>query len=322
MDNEITLMATPTSQITAQAAYSKDDFLGQLLESLDRSPRTVDSYRKGVKYFFLWLDEQGIDTPTRADLKRYKDHLIDSHKISTAALYLSAIRWLYKAIAEESGKPELNIAQGIRVPKPPKGHQKDALSAEQIKSILSSMPTNTLTQKRDRAMLAIMPHCALRVIEVTRADVGDIRNTPRGAVLDIWGKGRDGKVDFIPVDPEALAIVNDYLKAREDKDGKLNPLSPLFVSVSPRDYGQRMTTRSVSRICKQVLREYILDSPRLTAHSLRHSAINILIQKGASLYEAQQYARHKNPSTTEIYIHENESTLWDASSRIGDALSL
>lgn len=317
-----TLAAIPTNGNATGQYHDVRVFADMLLDSLDRSPETVKAYRKGVSYFLAWVAEQGITNPVRADVKRYKDYVTSEYKASTAASYIAAVRWLFKSIAQEAGKPELNIASGIRTPKPPQGHQRDALSADQAKTILAAMPLDTLAQKRDKAIVTLTLFCGLRVVEVTRADVSDIRNTPKGAVMDIWGKGRDGKGDPLPIHSTALETLNDYLKARELADGKLEESSPLFASLSRRDYGQRMAVRSVSRICKKAISDYVLDSPRLTAHSLRHTSINLVIENGGTLYEAQQHARHRDPATTEVYIHENETAKRDAANRIGAALAV
>lgn len=322
MNDLVVLEAQPTEQIGGLTPYNLEVFIDRLLESLDRNPRTVQAYKRGVRYFLEWTQDQGINYPTRSDIKLYKDHLMESHQVSTVANYIAAVRWLYKAISEETGKPELNIAAGIRVPKPPKNHQRDALTEDQVRHMLASMPNETLTQKRDRAIAYMTYYLALRTIEVSRADVGDIRNTSRGTEMAIWGKARDGKSERLPVHLNALNVLNDYLEARKAAYGTLKDNDPMFICLSRNNYGQRITSRSVSQILKSNIQEYVMDNPRLTAHSLRHAAINTLHNQGASLYEMQQFARHKNPATTEIYIHENEATLWDASNRLGDALTL
>jgi integrase/recombinase XerC/integrase/recombinase XerD len=77
----------------------------------------------------------------------------------------------------------------------------------------------------------------------------------------------------------------------------------LFTSISDRNQGEALTTRSISRIVKQIFRGVGLDSRRLTAHSLRHTAITLSIKGGASLQQAQAMARHTDPKTTMIYFH-------------------
>ena len=45
------------------------------------------------------------------------------------------------------------------------------------------------------------------------------------------------------------------------------------------------------------------DSDRITAHSLRHTSVTLLLEAGATLQEAQHHARHADPATTGIYAH-------------------
>ena len=64
-----------------------------------------------------------------------------------------------------------------------------------------------------------------------------------------------------------------------------------------------MTTRSVSRVVKEYLRKANLDDARLTAHSLRHTAITLSLLGGATPQEAKVMARHADINTTLIYAH-------------------
>ena len=45
------------------------------------------------------------------------------------------------------------------------------------------------------------------------------------------------------------------------------------------------------------------NSERLTAHSLRHTAGTQAMELTGDIYQTQQYMRHSNPTTTEIYLH-------------------
>jgi site-specific recombinase XerD len=67
-----------------------------------------------------------------------------------------------------------------------------------------------------------------------------------------------------------------------------------------------MTTRSLSRIVKNSFINTGLNSNKLTAHSLRHTAITLSLLGGASLQEAQAFAGHTNITTTQIYAHNIE----------------
>ena len=51
------------------------------------------------------------------------------------------------------------------------------------------------------------------------------------------------------------------------------------------------------------MRKIGLNSDRLTAHSLRHTAITLALKGGATIQEAQALGRHANINTTLIYAH-------------------
>ena len=67
---------------------------------------------------------------------------------------------------------------------------------------------------------------------------------------------------------------------------------------------------SVSRIIKNRLRQAGYNSDKLTAHSLRHTAITLALEAKdkdgntkVNIQEARDFARHENISTTLIYAH-------------------
>ncbi len=57
------------------------------------------------------------------------------------------------------------------------------------------------------------------------------------------------------------------------------------------------------------------DSERLTAHSLRHTAgQNVMELTGNNIYDTQMYMRHSSPKTTEIYLNVTNKTIMGISS--------
>jgi integrase/recombinase XerC/integrase/recombinase XerD len=89
--------------------------------------------------------------------------------------------------------------------------------------------------------------------------------------------------------------------------------------MSHRNGGARLTTRTLRRIIKGRLQAIGIDSDRLTAHSLRHTAIILSLKAGATIQEAQALARHANINTTLIYAH-NIDRIKQAPERKIDAL--
>ena len=118
-------------------------------------------------------------------------------------------------------------------------------------------------------------------------------------MLFVQGKGRDEKTDYIKVSAPVERAIRQYLKER----GETDPAAPLFASMSNNSKGQRMTTRSISGMVKQRLQAAGYNSERLTAHSLRHTAVTLALLAGKDITEVQQFARHTNIATTMIYNH-------------------
>ncbi len=152
---------------------------------------------------------------------------------------------------------------------------------------------------RDFVIMLLIVSCGLRMSEVSSLDVGDLNMVDGEPVIWVHGKGRDGKSEFIPV-PEMLRnLLFRYMGLRRG----LSRHSPMFVSYSRNSWGKRLSSRSISRIVKQAMVSVGLNSPRLTAHSLRHTAVTLALKGGATLQQVQQYARHRMIQTTLRYAH-------------------
>jgi len=81
----------------------------------------------------------------------------------------------------------------------------------------------------------------------------------------------------------------------------------LFISLSNRRYGQRLSRRGIGFIVDCYLSKCGLkhsDLERtLSAHSLRHTAGTLSLQNGSSLREVQDFLGHADPKTTSVYTH-------------------
>ena len=169
---------------------------------------------------------------------------------------------------------------------------------------------------RDYAIIALMVTGGLRTIEVVRANIEDMRTLGDSTVLYVQGKGRDEKTEYIKLSDPVEKAIRAYLKTRSN----VSPEDPLFTSISNNSNGERMTTRSISRIAKNNMKEAGYDSSRLTAHSLRHTAVTLSLLAGKDITEVQQFARHANISTTQIYNHALEKAKNSCSEAITNAI--
>ena len=277
-----------------------------MLYCADRKETTIDGYQVAIKHFLAWIQNNGIAQPAREDIIAYKNALSTetSEKTGaplapgTQARYLRACKMFFKWTAAEGLYP--NIADNIRAPKIRQDNtHRDALEENDVIRITQSIDRTTAAGKRNYAMILLAITGALRIIEMQRADIGDLKTIAGERVLFIQGKGRDEKDEYKKLVPEVEAAIMDYLSTRPDaKKG-----DPLFTSTSNRAKDKRITEPGISRIIKDVFRAAGYDTNRITAHSLRHTGVTMKLKSGATIQEAQHFARHASPTTTGIYAH-------------------
>ena len=281
---------------------------------VDIAEKSIETYKRALKQFVKYLTLNGITNPQREDVIAFREELRKDHKATTIQSYIVAVRLFFRWTAQRGLYPD--IADHIKGAKLTKEHKKDCLTTKQVKRVLERIDRSTLQGLRDYAILCLILTGGLRTIEVCRADVEDLRALGDNTVLYLQGKGRQDKSEYMKVVEEVEDAIRAYLTACGTMDAK----SPLFKCISNKNAGGRLTTRSVSRIVKEALRNAGYDSDRLTAHSLRHTTGTLNLKNGGSLEETQQLLRHSNINTTMVYLHHLERLNNKSEERIAKAI--
>lgn len=271
-------------------------FLGEC--DVRESSRNV--YRRGLLYFFKWVNNTGrtIGELTRADIITFKDSLLSTHSNLSVAGHLVALRRFYEWC--EGNKLYPNIAKGIKSPKRKNAYLKEHLRENQIAELLKHFEDDV----RDYAIVNLLLRTGLRCVEVVRLNVEDICFKGGQRILKVWGKGRDERDNFVVLTDKAYQPIKTYLDTR----GATTQKEPLFVSTSNRNLQGRLTTRTISKICKEGFRAIGIDGKEYTAHSLRHTTAVMLLKNG-SLADVQSVLRHASPATSQIYTKSIEEEL-------------
>lgn len=281
------------------------------ISEMDVVERSKITYRVNITVFLNWVFSNGYDY-SRLDcvsILKYKTHLIEESKSpSTIDSYLTAVRKYFKWTSIHNTHD--NIAEKVKGPKRSKTINKMPLSLEQAKQLLNSVDTSTPVGIRDYTIIKVLLKTALRISELQRVLISDIKDLSGQKVLYIQGKRHISKDDFIQL---TKSTYNTILKCIALTEVKSN-VDPLFKSFSPQNPGDPITSRSISRVVKEHLIKIGLNDKRYTAHSLRHTAACLMITSGATLYETQLFMRHNDPAITIIYTRflENELKLANA----------
>ena len=274
------------------------DLFNRFIAFLDTTPKTIETYTKAIRQMLLYFSIKGTRYPKREDLIAYREDLKASgHKPTTVQNYITAAKVFFRWTDQEGYYP--NIADRLKGAKLDREHKKDYLTSSQVKTVLEKIDRKTVQGLRDYSMIALMVTGGLRDIEVSRANIGDLRTVGNFTVLYVQGKGRQEKTEYIKISEQVENALREYLKTR----GETGDEKPLFTSLSNNSKGNRLSTRSISGTVKKRLKEAGFNSDRLTAHSLRHTAVTLSLLAGKDITEVQEFARHANITTTMIYNH-------------------
>ena len=270
------------------------------LSECDIRVNSKNVYRRGLLNFFRWVESTGrtISELTRADILAFKETLLQTHSNLTIAGYMVALRRFYEWC--EGNKLYPNIAKGIKSPKRKNAYLKEHLRLNQIHDLLKYYEGNL----RDYALINLLLRTGLRTIEVVRANIEDVTYKGGQRILKVWGKGRDDNDTFVVLTDKAYAPIRAYLDTRKSATLK----EPLFISTSNRNLCGRLSTRTISKICKEGLCAIGLDAHEYTAHSLRHTTAVMLLKNG-TLSDVQSVLRHASPVTSQIYTKSVEEEL-------------
>jgi integrase/recombinase XerC len=155
---------------------------------------------------------------------------------------------------------------------------------------------------RDAAVLALLYGSGLRIAEALSLTRSDVPVPGKGDVLVVTGKGN--KTRMVPVLPQVLSLIADYLSLCPHH---LTDSSPLFVGAKGGPLSPRIIQLAMAR-----LRGALGLPDTATPHALRHSFATHLLARGGDLRAIQELLGHASLSTTQIYTAVDSERLLEA----------
>ena len=292
---QLAVVPPTDSDITLRSA----ELVGRWIQHLrsEYGASTASTYAAGLRKFQSWLSDNGLSLAAVAptDVRAFRDAMKDAGmQPKTVSTWLTAVRRFFAWLIEE-GAPIANPGTDVRGPRGgSRSHKRDELTHGEVLRLFEACGEDT----RDRAVFALMAYCALRSVEITRADYSDLAVRDGRQILWVHGKGATGADVYVVLPAAAELHLAPWLAERGDVAG------PLFVSRSRSNTGGRLSGRSLRRIWLTRKRTAGIAGKAKTIHSLRHSAITAAIRGGGEPMAVQAMARHKSFDTTLGYYHE------------------
>lgn len=302
------------------------DRLAEVFVGTRRSPHTAKAYRADLASWLAWCRDNGLDPLNlrQAHVNVWLSTLpgAESSRARRLAAVSSWYRWLIRQQATDHNPADLDRNErphGTRDTSPTA-----VLSASQTQELLALADRDG---PRSAAVVAVLLHCALRVDELVSADE-DALTADRGhPVLDIQGKGRRQR--RVPVPPPAWDRLDYYRATRPDRDGDNLPARTVAVvparPLVARSTGRPLTQGEVWRLLRRLAlaggTELQALAPRLSPHSLRHTAATLTLEGGAPLRDVQDWLGHADPRTTRRYDHGHLNLERHPAGRLAEILS-
>lgn len=281
--------------INTNVIANKEQYIEKFLEYIDVSNNTIKEYTAGLKRFFNYCYENNIIDVTRQDVINFREYLKDEDKeASTINLYLASVKNFFKWLEYEGVYKD--ITRNVKSLPVEKGHKREAVTVEQLKSMLSFCK-----DKRERLILLITITTGLRCNELRNIMVEDFKEKNGAVCLYVLGKARAGlKTDYVVIPDDLYQEVKQYISEN-------NITGYLFVSTSNNNKGNLISTRAIRDIVNKIYTKAGLDKNLYVFHSLRHGFCNISLMNDIDIVEVSKAMRHKSIQTTMTYVRDIEA---------------
>lgn len=277
------------------------DFSNFLLLERGLSGNTLESYHTDVIHLLEFLEERELSL-TDVDTDALHQFLCTLRDLGISprsqARMLSGIRAFFRFLRLE-GYTDTDPCELLEAPRFGRTLP-DILSVEDIDSMIAALDPEKDETPRNHAIIETLYGSGLRVSELVELRMSRV-NLDEGYVI-ITGKGN--KQRLVPLSPESIRLIGEYLPIRERL--KIKPDSSDILFLNRR--GGMMTRVMVFYVIRDSAAAAGIIK-RVSPHTLRHSFATHLLEGGANLRAIQEMLGHESISTTEIYIHLDRSRL-------------
>lgn len=270
-----------------------DGFARYLTEKRKVSENTLLSYQRDIAQFFKYCRQNRLASLNRVNagfLQVYVEYLNrEGRSPATVSREEASLRCFFRYLTAE-GILHANPAAALHST----GFKRslpEILTGDELEQLFAQPSCTDFKGCRDKAMVEILYATGIRASELVALDIRDVN-------LDmqmLYCRGPQ-KCRIIPIYPDAVTAVTEYLSRAEQEFGQRDQNSPLFVNCG----GTRLTRQGFWKIIKMVAQQAGIEKC-ITPYTLRHSFAAHLLENGADLKSIQEMLGHADISSTQIY---------------------
>ncbi len=294
-----------TDELTRAATYAE----------ASKAELTRLAYGRDWRDFTAWCTARGAQ-PLPASIETIAAYLASladrGRKASTISRRKAAIAYAHRLAGHEpltQAEPVKAVLSGIRRRIGVAVTRKAPATARAIGAMLKRLP-DTLTGKRDRALLLIGFSAALRRSELAALEVGDIEWVEHGIFVHI----RSSKTDQESAGHQVAIPRGSKLKPVEALEAWIAALTlslkctevttgPLFrpIAKGNRVLDRHLSGQAIADIVKHHAGAAKLDPALFSGHSLRAGFVTTALERGADPFKVMDVTRHRSVDTLRVY---------------------
>ena len=279
------------------------DFANYLKIERGLQHNTVVNYQLDVEKLQQYLDDFKIEvSPLKISVEAIREFIYDFSKSANArsqARLISGLKSFFDYLVFEDLREDNPMAL-IEAPKIGR-KLPDTLSLKEIDQLLDAIDLSSAQGQRNKAIIELLYGCGLRVSELVNLRISDLYFEE--SFINVVGKG--DKQRFVPISDYTIKYIELYQKhIRNHQQIAAGHEDILFLNRRGKQLSRAMIFTMIRTLANKANIQ-----KKISPHTFRHSFATHLLENGADLRAIQQMLGHESITTTEVYMHLNQSHL-------------
>src|SRR3984893_9508755 len=268
-----------------------------------RNPHTRRAYARACSRFFGWCEQRGLALAAIRpfDVASYIEGLQQEHAAPGVKQQLAAVRMLFDWLITGQVAPSHPASTGRGPQHVVKTGKTAVLESKEWRRLIDTIPTDTVCDLRDRALIATLTYGFARVGAALKMRVEDLQSKGTGWLIRLHEKG--GRQHMMPCHHALAEAMHAYIAAAgiaEDKKAFLFRTSRGHGGTALAD--QPMTQVDAWRMVRKRALAAGIMAP-IGNHSFRATGITAYLANDGTL---ESMAAHESPRTTKLYDRTKE----------------
>lgn len=294
--------------------WTKEQFY-ELLQEMDISKLTINSYKYSMGLFFDFLDNHlggmHVTDVTRTEYIKFKNHIKkQKYSVYTKNAHLLGVRMMYNALERYKINNPIKGVKSFNTTAN-REYSKQGITVKQWREVLDKIETYFFSGKKHHMIMFLLFTTGVRQMSLRELKWKDFcYKVGIGLEMIVRLKGSGIRTGNIPLNDEACILLENYRLAYRKLYCKLDKNEYTEIDQEWYVFGNKtkmLGDRAMRKLTTQYLREAgIHKTGRVTTHSLRHGFAQHIVNKHG-ITTAQVLLCHANLNATRIYAGQAEN---------------